>query len=336
MNSKNHLQHKFKGLALLSGGLDSILAIKLIQEQNIEVEAVVFVSPFFNSVNAERATDYLKIKSHKIDITEKIIEILKNPKFGFGKNLNPCIDCHLLMIKEASKLMKEIGADFLITGEVVGERPKSQNYNALKIIEKESNLKGRILRPLSAKKLEPTIMEKEGIIDREKLLGITGRSRSIQMELALKYNIKNYPTPAGGCLLTVPKFADRLRINLNIGKLDRNELEILKYGRHFIDNKNTKIIVGRNESENFKILELADAFSFIFEIYEKPGPITILDNPEPDETQIINSASLTARYSKYRNEEKVEVKFYRKNEPQKFNLIKVKPKNFDELSLKLI
>lgn len=326
----------FKALALFSGGLDSILAVKLIQSQGIEVEAVVFVSPFFNEKNAEKSAKMLGIKLHKIDITDKIIEILKNPKYGFGKNLNPCIDCHLLMIKEASKLMKTIGADFLITGEVVGERPKSQNYKALKIIEEESGLKGKLLRPLSAKRLKLTEIEAKGIIDRAKLLGIAGKSRKPQMELAKLMGIKEYPTPAGGCLLTVPTFSDRLRISLKIGNLRPDEIEILKYGRHFLTENQIKIIVGREEFENEKLFNLADNLHYIFELKDAPGPLTILESYEPTYDEIIKSAALTARYSKLRDYTEVKVKYYQKIKPDKIKEVLVVPQNYKELGLTLI
>ncbi len=285
----------FKALALFSGGLDSILAVKLIQSQGIDVEAVVFISPFFNEKNAEQSAKMLGIKLYKIDITDKIIEVLKNPKYGFGKNLNPCIDCHLLMIKEAAKLMKKINAEFLITGEVVGERPKSQNYKALKIIEEQSGIKGKLLRPLSAKRLAPTEIEKKGIVAREKLLDIAGKNRKIQFKLAEKMGIKDFPTPAGGCLLTVQEFSNRLRISLKTGKLQPSEIDILKYGRHFLTENETKIIVGRNESENTKLLQLADNLHYILELKDSPGPLTVLQSSEPQENEILQSASLTAR-----------------------------------------
>jgi len=325
-----------KALALFSGGLDSILSIKLIQQQGIEVEAVTFVSPFFNSRNSEKYAKELNIKLHKIDITDKLITILQKPKYGFGKNLNPCIDCHLLMIREAAKLMKKIGADFLITGEVVGERHKSQNYRALKIIEKESELEGKILRPLSAKKLGETEIEKQGIIDRNKLLGITGKNRKPQIQLAKKIGIDEYPTPAGGCLLTIPRFSDRLRVSLETGKLQYNELELLKLGRHFLTENNTKIIIGRNESENNKIIDLADNLYYLFEINEETGPVTLLETYEPSEDEVIQAASLTSRYSKLRDNNEVVVKYYRKDSDNKIMNLTVKPKNHTELGVKLI
>ncbi len=327
----------FKALALLSGGLDSMLAIKLIQEQNIEVEAVIFKSNFYSSQRGIKAAEFLNIKYHIVNLTEKMIKIIENPKFGYGKNLNPCIDCHLLMIKSAAELMKKIQADFIITGEVVGQRAKSQNYNALRLIEKESGIEGRLLRPLSAKRLEPTKIELEGIVDREKLLDIAGRNREIQMKLAEKYNITDYPSPAGGCLLTVPEFSDRLRINLKLKKLTPIEVELLKSGRHFLTGNNNKIIVGRNKEENLKILNTIDSQYLIFELADNmPGPVTVVDNLELEDRELIAAASLTARYSKFRNNERVAVEFYTLNNKKNSKKIQIKPLPYTELGLKLI
>ncbi len=326
----------FKALALLSGGLDSILAVKLIQEQGIDVEAVIFKSNFYNEKRGKEAAESLGIKYHIIDLTEKTIKLIENPRYGFGKNLNPCIDCHLLMIKETVKLMKKLGADFIITGEVAGQRPKSQNYDALKIIAKECGADGRLLRPLSAKKLEPTVVELNNIVDREKLLDITGKSRKKQMELAKKYNITNYPSPAGGCLLTVPDFSDRLRFNLKHKKLNYIDIEILKVGRHFATPFNNKIIIGRDKDENQVILDLIDETYLIFELSDnRPGPVAVLSALEPDFSEIQAAASLTVRYSKFRNETNVKVKFYKKNTENE-DFITVSPKNYDELNLKML
>ena len=180
---------RFKALALFSGGLDSILAVKIIRLQNIEVEGIVFQSPFFNTKFQKSIADKLNIELHFLDITDDIIKIIENPKYGFGKNLNPCIDCHLCMIKKTGDLLEKLKADFIITGEVVGERPKSQNYKALKLIAEKSGYKDLLLRPLSAKKLGVTEIEEKGIVDREKLYAFTGKNRKPQMELAKKFSI---------------------------------------------------------------------------------------------------------------------------------------------------
>ncbi|MBN1898941.1 MAG: tRNA 4-thiouridine(8) synthase ThiI [Spirochaetes bacterium] len=329
-------QGRYKALALLSGGLDSILAIRLIQDQGIDVQAVTFVSPFFNDRKAREAARALHVKVITIDITDKIIKTLEKPKYGFGKNLNPCIDCHLLMVRETVALLKKLRADFIITGEVVGERPKSQNYQALKTIETESGIKGKLLRPLSAKRLDPTEMELKGIVKRDKLEGITGKSRTRQIELAGKLGIKTYPAPAGGCLLTVPRFADRLRENLRRGLLKNKELEMLKYGRHFLTGKNNRVIIGRWEDENSIIFDLADDLFYIMDLKEAPGPVTVLETSEPDNDEILKVASLTARYSKSRNKKKVLIRYYQKKDPAREREVEVRPRDFKTVGFTLL
>lgn len=324
----------FKALALFSGGLDSILAVKIIQLQDIEVEGVVFLSSFFNHESTQKRADKLNIKLHFIDITEELIRIIENPKYGFGKNLNPCIDCHLCMVKRTGDLLKELNADFIITGEVVGERPKSQSYKALKLIAEKSGYGQLLLRPLSMKKLFITEVEEKEIVDREKLYGITGRNRKPQMELAKKFNIDYYPSPAGGCLLTVPRFADRLRINLKMRKFSRGDLELLKCGRHFLTQKHVEIIIGRDEADNYKIFDSMDDDYYIVELTESTGPVGILCELQPEIEDILRTASLVVRYSKLRDMEKVKVKYYKKK--NQLHFAEVKPKNYDELNLILI
>ncbi len=304
----------FKALALLSGGLDSILSIKIIQEQNIEVEGIIFQSPFFQNENSGIIAQKLNIKIHKIDITDELLQIIEHPKYGFGKNLNPCIDCHLLMIKRAGDLLPALHADFLITGEVLGERPKSQSYNALHLIAKASGYASVLVRPLSAKKLKMTEAEKKGMVDRNRLEDITGRSRQRQIELAKKFNIDYYPQPAGGCLLTVPSFTDRLRSTLSLKKLNKFDLELLKVGRHFLTSDKKKIIVSRNEEENKKILNSINGSYYVFELFNQPGPLCVFCSEEITVSDIIICASLTVRYSKSRDQENIQVKYFKKNQ----------------------
>src|SRR5665648_835552 len=227
------MKDKIKAVALFSGGLDSILAVKLIEEQGIKVKGVNFKTPFFGPDKTFLAAKSLDMDLEIIDITQELLEILRNPKHGLGKNMNPCIDGHTLMIKKAGEYMAKIGASFILSGEVLGERPMSQNRNSLSIIERESGFEGRILRPLSALLLAETIPEKEGLVDRNKLLNISGRSRKRQMELAIKMEIEDYPSPAGGCKLTEPAFSKRLRDLFTQGVFSLEDIELLKLGRHF-------------------------------------------------------------------------------------------------------
>ncbi len=228
------MPRKIKGLVLFSGGLDSILTVKILQEQGIKVTGLVFVSYFFDSQLADKAARELKIKLKKFDFSEEHLRIVKKPKYGYGKTMNPCLDCHLLMLKEAKEIMEKEEFDFVATGEVLGERPMSQNKQALELIEKESGLKGYLLRPLSAKLLEPTLIEKKRLVKRDKLLDISGRSRKKQIALAKKWGVKEYPTPAGGCLLTDPQFGQRLKELLaRWPQAEGNDIQLLKLGRHF-------------------------------------------------------------------------------------------------------
>jgi len=250
---------KRKALALLSGGLDSTLAVKVMLDQGIEVEALNFTSPFCTCTgkNAGCKSEAARV-AEEFDIPIKVmnkgieyLEIVRNPRHGYGKAINPCIDCRIFLLKKAKEYMAESGADFVITGEVLGQRPMSQRRDTLRTIERESGLEGLLLRPLSAKHFTPTLPETEGWVDREKLLAIQGRSRKEQMELAEELDVKNYPCPAGGCMLSEVSFAPKVRdIFEHSDELDMRDFRILKLGRHFRLGPQTKLLVGRNELEN--------------------------------------------------------------------------------------
>lgn len=296
-----------KAVCLLSGGLDSMLAIRVMLEQQIEVEAVTLVTPFFSSINAEKAVKILGVNHHIIDFTEEHLEMLKKPKYGYGKHLNPCIDCHALMVKKSGQLMEKIGASFIVTGEVLGERPKSQNKQALWIVEKESGYPHQVLRPLSAKLLPETIPEKEKLVDRDRLMAIEGRSRKEQFKLVELYGIKNYPAPAGGCLLTEPVFSNRLKELYKMNPdPDRLDMELLKVGRHFFLEEDAQVVVGRNEEENGKMKDLTKPDDILIKVKKYPGPLTILRGRK-DEDSIQKASLLTARYSKAKDLKKVDI-----------------------------
>lgn len=299
------MKKKVKALCLLSGGLDSRLACKIMQQQ-CEVEAVYFDLPFGSGCCKQSCafnfTQMQGVRLHIIDckkgrLFKGYIKSIRKPKYGYGSGINPCIDCRIFMLKEAKKLARRIKADFLVTGEVLNERPMSQHSAALGITEKEAKVKGILLRPLSAKLLSETDMEKKGFIDRNKLLDISGRQRIRQIELAKKFNIK-YPSPGGGCLLCEKEFAIKLRdLFKNEKKISGKDTELLKIGRHFRI-KGVKVIVGRNEQEN-KILEkLADKQDFMLEAEGVVGPITVIIKKPHISSEIIKKAAeLTARYS---------------------------------------
>jgi len=223
-------------------------------------------------------------------------KMLRKPKYGYGKNLNPCVDCRIFIVKKAKKIAEEIGASFLFTGEVLDERPMSQHFKAMKIIEEEAGLKGKLLRPLSAKLLPETVMEKKGLVDRQKLLGIRGRSRKPQLKLAEAFNIKDYPSPAGGCLLTCKEYAAKLRdLFKHKKRCSMADVSLLKVGRHFRFGEN-KIVVGRNEAEN-NVLTVEKARSdYYFEVPDVGSPITVLQGAKTKKA-VRTAAALTAFYS---------------------------------------
>lgn len=320
-----------KALALLSGGLDSTLAVRIILEQGIEVEGINFVTIFCNCTSkkmgcsaGKQAAKILGIKLKVINTTKEFLEIVKNPKHGYGKNMNPCIDCRIYMLKLAKNYMEECGASFLITGEVLGERPMSQRRVALQIIERESGLEGLILRPLSAQLLPPTIPEKEGWVDRSRLLAFQGRSRRPQIELATQLGIKDYPCPAGGCLLTDPGFALRIKDLLRFKPdFDINDVHLLKFGRHLRLSPILKAVVGRNESENKQILTFAQENDILFRLVDFPGPLTLLRGMS-NQKEIELTAAITAYYSKARKEKMVRISFWR-YPSQKEEILSISP-----------
>ncbi len=243
---------KRKAILLFSGGLDSLIVAKILEEQNIIVKAVNYKTSFFGGDEVKEIGERYGIKVVVEDISvEYIKRVLLNPEYGYGKNMNPCIDCHRYMIKKAKERLDRGEADFIATGEVLGERPFSQNINALSIVEKPA--RGYVLRPLSALLLKPTIPEMKGWVDRTKLYGLKGRSRKPHLELARKYGIDYIPSPAGGCILTDPGFSYRLKHFLSREKVDINKIELLKIGRHFIPGKG-RLVIPRNEKEK-KILK---------------------------------------------------------------------------------
>jgi tRNA-specific 2-thiouridylase len=304
---------KVTALALFSGGLDSILAIKLILKQGIDVVAVNFANPFHSCAKDEcgvtEAVKQLGIPLKVVDLGDEYLKLVRNPKHGYGKNINPCIDCRIYILKKAKKYAEEIGADFIFTGEVLDERPMSQHFSALKIVEEESGLKGKILRPLSAKLLPETVIEKKGLVDREKLLGIRGRSRKPQLKLAEEFNIKEYPSPAGGCLLTCSEYADKLRdLFKHKKRCSVADVSLLSVGRHFRLGKN-KIIVGRNEAENNVLTVKKARNDYYFEVPDIGSPVTVLQGAKT-KNAIRKAAALTAFYSDAKSS-KVTVNFGR-------------------------
>ncbi|MEM4702982.1 MAG: tRNA 4-thiouridine(8) synthase ThiI [Candidatus Pacearchaeota archaeon] len=297
---------------LFSGGLDSRLAIKITQEQkndNLEIIAITFKLPFgagcFQQDCSFNFCQVQGIKQKIIDCTKgklfkEYLKMIAKPKFGYGSALNPCIDCRIFILKYIKKFLKK--NDFVVTGEVLNERPMSQHYKALMLIEKETKLEGKILRPLSAKLLPKTAPEKNKLVDREKFLDISGRSRKKQIELANYYKI-SYPSPAGGCLLCEKVFAERLKDLLKrkeIGEIEPRDVELLKVGRHFFFSE-FKIIVGRNHEENLKLKNLKNNNEKIFELKSKPGPSVLLQGKISEES-IKKAKEFVLKFSKNKDD----------------------------------
>ncbi|MEA3471493.1 MAG: tRNA 4-thiouridine(8) synthase ThiI [Thermodesulfobacteriota bacterium] len=296
---------KIKGIGLFSGGLDSILAVKVIGGLGVEVTGVAFETPFFDAVKAKAIARNIELPLMVMDITDEHLLMLGAPRYGYGKNMNPCIDCHILMLKKAGEVMEETGADFLFTGEVLGQRPMSQGKQSLHIVASRSGYGGYVLRPLSAKLLPETIPEREGTIDREKLLDIQGRSRKRQIEMARNYGISGYSNPAGGCLLTDPMFSRRLK-DLFEHRRDHDvrDIELLKYGRHLRLSQDAKAIVGRREGENKTIEDLSRNGDVIIKARDYPGPTVLVPYGCDDET-IEVAASICILYSDAPNNSEV-------------------------------
>ncbi len=301
-----------KALALLSGGLDSIIAIKLVQSMGVEVEALYFSNPFHQLPVAtlskvQQLASNLNLKLHIREFGEDFLRIIEKPYYNYGKQMNPCIDCRIYQLKEAKKLMVEIGASFLITGEVLDQRPHSQRRDALDIVERDSELRGYILRPLTAKHLRPTIPEEKGWVNREQLLEIKGRGRDRQIELARFYGITDYPSPAGGCLLTYREYGAKVKdlIQFEHG-LSLRSVNLLQIGRHLRLAPQVKIIVGKNDAENNFLRQMASNNEIILELDDYQGPTTLFIGPLEDQALDL-AAAITAGYSKAPRGEQVRV-----------------------------
>ncbi len=299
---------KVKALGLCSGGLDSILAGKLLEKQGVDVTWITFETPFFSAAKSVKASKMYGIPLIKKDITETYLKMLKNPPCGYGKNMNPCRDCHSLMFQLAGDVMKKEGYDFLFSGEVAGQRPLSQTKNALRYVEKSSGFDGHILRPLSAKCLPETQVEINGLVDRNQLLAISGRSRTPQVKLAKEYGVTDYPSPAGGCLLTDKNFSNRLRDLFDHQEnFTTNDLHLLKFGRHIRLNDKTKIIVGRTKQDNSNILKYFNKKEFLMLDAKGIGSPTVIVPIDADKKSIETAASICINYTKAPANEKATI-----------------------------
>ena len=318
-----------KAIALLSGGLDSTLAILTVLKQGIAVRAIKFLTPFdcAASEGASSLRDPFPVaRKYGFDLEindlgERFLDLVKNPKHGYGKNMNPCIDCRIFMLNEAKAMKNKTGADFIITGEVPGQRPMSQKRDMLYHIDKEAGVIDSVLRPLCAKLMRTTIPEQKGIIDRELLHDFSGRSRKPQMLLAEDFGLEDYPAPAGGCLLTEPNFARRLKELLaHKPSPSLKDIEFLKIGRHFRFSHSSKIIIGRDKEENEKIESLSAASDCLLKVEDYGSPLAFISGEITGEA-VKAAASICARYSGAKNLSGVEVSVMRESSRSKLKVL---------------
>jgi len=317
-----------KAITLISGGLDSSLAAKLIKEQGIEVIGLRFKMPFCPPRNKDFSDIGIDIR--EANISDGFLEMMKNPRYGYGSQMNPCIDCKILMLCKAKEFMEQYGAKFIITGEVLGQRPMSQHKQALLNIAKRAGLEGLVLRPLSARLLPETIPEKEGWVKRDNLLSFSGRGRKQQIELARIFGIKEYAQPAGGCLLTDPEFSKRFKDLVSHEGLNQNNAELLKLGRHFRFSERAKLIVGRNEKENARLADLAGENDYLFMPYEIAGPTALGRGVFTDELVKL-SCSITCRYCDLNVNTNIDI-IYRRMSEKENKVLRISPIEETKLS----
>jgi len=292
-----HQNEKRTALCLVSGGLDSLLVVGLLREQGVEIHGLAFESPFFDSASARKAADKMGFPLTIRDFTDDIIRLISSPRHGFGACLNPCLDCHALMLKRAGDMMPGLGCSYICTGEVLNERPMSQTRKSLQIVARDSGYEGMIVRPLSALLLDPTVPEEKGWINRKLLLDLEGRSRKRQFALAKDFGVESYPTPSGGCKLTEPNYTRRLKDLIeHEGLENRRMLALLKIGRHFRISGSVRLIVGRDERENEIICRAVLEGDVLLNPEDFPGATALLPHCSGEDA-IVRSATICAAYS---------------------------------------
>lgn len=311
------MNQKVDGLVMFSGGLDSTVAAHILKSQGLSVVALHFVLPFYSGLGNtfETVRQYAQVLDIPLIIEEEgaaFLEMVRSPEFGFGKNANPCLDCRIHRCIAARKIMEETGASFVATGEVAGQRPKSQRLSCLHVIERRAGLMGRLLRPLSAGLLPPTIPEKEGLVDRDRLFSLSGRGRQVQLSYARKYGLK-HNSPAGGCILTTIASSRRyLSLAARYPDFTLDDFKLIAYGRHFAVSDRCRLVVARDDAENNVIEKIAGEDDLLFDMETVPGPLGLgrgMYNEEEKRT----AASFVVRYSRARDETSVRVRVYRTN-----------------------
>jgi tRNA-uridine 2-sulfurtransferase len=330
----------YKTVALLSGGLDSMLAILTMLRQGIQVSAIRFSTPFDTHTSGDVSYLHFQqfIQHRNFDATvrhlgNEMLDVVRKPKHGYGKNMNPCIDCRIMMLRQARQFMDMIGADFLLTGEVLGQRPMSQRKDMLYHIDREAGVTDIVLRPLSAKLLRMTIAEQKGIVDREMLYAFSGRSRKPQMALAQELSLNDYPSPAGGCLLTEPNYAFRLRDLLAHNPNPAvGDIALLRIGRHFRYSTQCKIVVGRDKSENAVIESLAQESDYLLRVEGYGSPVTLVSGVVTADS-LRRAAAVCGRYSDGKSLRAVAVKVFQGGKTDILNIIPAGDEILDALRI---
>jgi tRNA-specific 2-thiouridylase len=320
-----------RALGLFSGGLDSSLAALTLKRQGVAVTGIVYVTPFFGAERARAAARQIDIPLIVRDISEVHLEMLKNPRYGYGRNLNPCIDCHALMFRIAGELVERGEFDFLFSGEVLGQRPMSQNINALRSVAKHSGYPDLILRPLSARLLPITPMEERGLVDRELLLDIQGRSRRRQEDLARQWGLTDYPSSGGGCLLTEKSFTGRLKDLLDHHPdCTPKDIELLKVGRQYRLSQQAKLTLGRNRDTNEAIKALADDDHLLLRAESFSGPVGLVSG-HPSEEDLQRAAAIVAAYGKGKDCPRVAVSMLRGTVKESLEVMPMEREKIEEL-----
>ncbi len=317
-----------KALALFSGGLDSVLAMKVIKDQGIDVIAVNINIGFGSTVDRtehmKNMCDQIGVKLEILDLRQLYLdEVLFSPKYGYGKNFNPCIDCHGFMFRHTGALLEKFGASFMISGEVLGQRPMSQRKDAMENVKSLSSYEELIVRPLSAKLLPPSKPELEGWIDREKLLDISGRSRNAQLELAKSIGLENFESPGGGCLLTEMQFSQKLRDFTEHDKLEIEDIDTLKAGRHLRLPDGAKLIIGRDKEDNEKLKSTHSQKYLKARIKDATGPFVLFSKDASEKDKEL-AAKLIITYGKCEADKEYEVLFNDNENIEQFSLKNIK------------
>lgn len=318
-------QKAVKAVGMISGGLDSSLAAKIMKDLGVDVYGVYFSMPWgcCDKTKALEVAQKIGIKFIVLQLDERYLEIVRKPRYGYGTAMNPCRDCRIHMFSRAAQYMRHIGAEFVFTGEVVGQRPMSQMKDSMRIIEEQAGLKGRLVRPLCAQLLEPTEVETSGLIDRNKLLDLNGRGRGEQIALARELDI-TYNQPAGGCLLTDKLFAVRMKDTLDHGYRNFRETIALKWGRHFRWDAGLKVILGRDKEENESLILFAHPDDTIMQLTNNLGPTAIVKG-NPTNGILAQVGGLIQRFSRYKDETSVDLRYWVKKDKEQVHLISSQP-----------